>query len=155
MKKLIRHAVAGIAFLGLLVTANEGLAADRGGTAAEAKMMIDRAIAAIKMDKTSALASFTAGAKGFKDRDLYVFCGGPDGLITGHGGNPALVGRDLRKIIDKNGNNLGELFYATAAKGKINIVEYVWPRPGETKPAPKRSYVTRINDQMCGVGYYK
>jgi signal transduction histidine kinase len=105
--------------------------------------------------EAAALAAFTAGIDGFKDRDLYVFCGGPDGRLSGHGGDPKLVGREFRTIIDKNGTNLGDLFYASAKEGKLSIVEYVWPRPGETVPAPKRSYVTKVKDQICGVGYYK
>jgi hypothetical protein len=31
----------------------------------------------------------------------------------------------------------------------------VWPRPGETEAVPKASYVTKVDDQICGVGYYK
>jgi hypothetical protein len=31
----------------------------------------------------------------------------------------------------------------------------MWPKPGQTEPAPKESYVTRVGDQVCGVGYYK
>ena len=118
-------------------------------------MMLERAIGALKQDKSAALASFTAGIKGFKDRDLYVFCGGPDSRMSGHGGDPNLVGRVFRTIVDKNGTNHGDLFYGAAETGKIKMVEYVWPRPGQTRPAPKRSYVTKVSDQMCGVGYYK
>jgi hypothetical protein len=31
----------------------------------------------------------------------------------------------------------------------------VWPRPGETAPSPKTSYVTKAGNQICGVGYYE
>ena len=31
----------------------------------------------------------------------------------------------------------------------------MWPRLGTTEPVPKISYVTKVKDQMCGVGYYK
>jgi hypothetical protein len=36
----------------------------------------------------------------------------------------------------------------------VNEVSYSFPRPGTTAPAPKLSYVTRVADQVCGVGYY-
>jgi len=44
------------------------------GTAAEAKAMLERAVAAVKADQTKALAMFNNGEGGFKDRDLYPFC---------------------------------------------------------------------------------
>ncbi|MCZ6638102.1 MAG: hypothetical protein O7C66_07915, partial [Alphaproteobacteria bacterium] len=54
--------------------AGEAWAAGKKGTAAEAKAMLKRAVAAMKADKWKALESFTAGTHGFKDRDLFVFC---------------------------------------------------------------------------------
>jgi hypothetical protein len=150
------RAVAGIAFLALLVTASEGMAAGQSGTAEEAKAMLERAVAAIKADKAAALTAFTAGTGGFKDRDLYVFCAAAAaGLTTAHGANPALVGQSLRDLTDAAGKKVGEEFYEVAAEGELNVVEYVWPRPGETEAVPKASYVTRAGDQICGVGYYK
>ena len=44
------------------------------GTAAEAKAMLEKAVAAVKADKTKALAMFNQGEGGFKDRDLQPFC---------------------------------------------------------------------------------
>ena len=44
------------------------------GTAAEAKAMLEKAVAAVKADQTKALAMFNNGDGGFKDRDLYPFC---------------------------------------------------------------------------------
>ena len=44
------------------------------GTAAEAKAMLEKAVAAVKADQTKALAMFNNGEGGFKDRDLYPFC---------------------------------------------------------------------------------
>ena len=149
------RAVAGMALLGLVVAANEVAAAGQGGTPEEAKAMLERAVAAVKADEPAALKAFTADAEGFKDRDLYVFCGGPDGITTAHGANPAMVGQSLRALTDKTGNKLGEAIYATAAEGKFSVVEYLWPRPGQTEAVPKASYVTKVADQVCGVGYYK
>jgi hypothetical protein len=53
------------------------------GTAEEAKGMLDKAVAAVKEDKTKALANFNSSSGGFKDRDLYVLCANAsDGAIT-------------------------------------------------------------------------
>jgi signal transduction histidine kinase len=122
------------------------------GTAAEAKAMLEKAVVAIKTNKADALAKFTKGEGGFKDRDLYPFCGGPDGNFTAH---PTLVGKSLKDLKDKAGKGLGQEIYATAKEGAIGEVTYMWPRPGTTDPVPKFSYVTKVADQVCAVGYYK
>jgi len=127
------------------------LAADFG-TAAEAKAMLEKAVAALKANQASALSMFTKGEGGFKDRDLYPFCGGPDGMFTAH---PSLVGKSLKDLKDKSGKPLGEEIYKSAQQGKITEVSYMWPRPGTTDPVQKVSYVTKVGDQVCAVGYYK
>jgi hypothetical protein len=39
---------------------------------------------------------------------------------------------------------------------QITEVSYMFPKPGTTAPAvPKVSFVTRVGDLGCGVGYYK
>ena len=148
--------VAGLAMAGWLVAAHQGIAAEKGGTAEEAKAMLERAVAAIEADETAALAAFTAGTGGFRDRDLYVACNNAsDGTVTAHGADPAWVGRSIYEVIDVAGKKVGEEIQAVAAEGQINTVEYLWPRPGETEPVPKVTYVSQAADQVCVVGYYK
>lgn len=122
------------------------------GSAAEARAMLEKAVAAVKADKAKALDQFAKGEGGFKDRDLYPFCGGPDGHFTAH---PTLTGKSLKDLRDKSGKALGEALYQTAAEGKVGEVAYMWPRPGSTEPVQKLSYVTKVGDQVCAVGYYK
>jgi hypothetical protein len=135
-------AVAGVA---------TAIAADFG-TAAEAKAMLEKAVAALKADKAKALGMFTKGEGGFKDRDLYPFCGGPDGNFTAH---PKLVGKSLKDLKDKAGKALGAEMYKVAQEGKISEVSYMWPQTGGTDPVQKVSFVTKVGDQVCAVGYYK
>jgi hypothetical protein len=124
------------------------------GTDKEARAMLDKAVAAIKADKAKALDQFNKGEGGFKDRDLYVFCANTgDGIFTAH---PALKGKSLPDLVDKNGKKLGEEMMKVPADGKVSEVSYMWPRPGaDTTPVQKVSYVTKVADQVCGVGYYK
>ena len=122
------------------------------GTAAEAKAMLEKAIAEVKVDKAVALGKFNKGEGGFKDRDLYPFCGGPDGNFTAH---PTLQGKSLKDLKDKAGKALGEEIYKTAKEGQISDVSYMWTRPGSEQQVQKVSYVTKVGDQICAVGYYK
>jgi hypothetical protein len=147
-----RNLIRSLAVLSLGI-ATAALAADFG-TAAEAKAMLERVVAALKANQASALAMFTKGEGGFKDRDLYPYCGGPDGMFTAH---PTLVGKSLKDLKDKSANPkpLGEEIYKTAQQGKISEVSYMWPRPGTTDPVQKVVFVTKVGDQVCAVGYYK
>jgi signal transduction histidine kinase len=136
----------------MLLTFVSPVLAGSFGTADEAKAMLERAVSALKANKTEALAKFTKGEGGFKDRDLYPFCGGPDGTFTAH---PKLVGKSLKDLKDKSGKTLGQDIYAIAKEGVISEVSYMWPRPDSTEPVQKVSFVTRVDDQVCAVGYYK
>ncbi len=142
----VKAAVVALAGFALAAVAGEF------GTSAEAKAMLEKAVAALKADKAGALAKFTKGEGGFKDRDLYPFCGGPDGNFTAH---PTLVGKSLKDLKDKTGKPLGDEIYKVAQEGKLAEVAYMWPRPGTTDPVQKVSYVTKVGDQVCAVGYYK
>ena len=149
MKKLVY--VLAVA-LSVMAVATLVAAQAQFGTAAEAKAMLEKAVAAVKADKAKALAMFAKGEGGFKDRDLYPFCGGPDGNFTAH---PTLTGKSLKELNDKAGKALGAEMYKVAQEGKVSEVSYMWPRPGQTEPVQKVSYVTKVGDQICAVGYYK
>ena len=139
--------------LGLALAPGRIAAQGQFGTAAEAKAMLERAVAELKADQAKALAKFNAGSDGFKDRDLYVFCfDAASGLFTAH---PTLLGKDIRSLKDKSGTPFGEHIFEAAKEGVINTVDYMFPRPGGTDPVPKQSFVTRAGNQGCGVGYYK
>jgi hypothetical protein len=112
-------------------------------------------VVAVKADKAKALASFNAGTDGFKDRDLQPFCfNKSDGSLTATT-VPSNLGKDIRSLKDKTGKAFGEENFKAAVDGKITEVSYLFPRPGETEPVAKVSYVTGVGDQGCGVGYYK
>ncbi len=132
--------------------------AQQSGTAAEAKAMLERAVAALKVGEAKALTEFNDKTnKQFHDRDLYVFCVNmADGKFTAHP-NPALMGTDARAMKLKDDPFGQRVFDAikNSAPGSVVTVQYNYPRPGTTEPVPKESFVTRVGDQGCGVGYYK
>ena len=115
------------------------------GTAAEAKAMLDKAVAAVKADKAKAIASFNNGTDGFKDRDLYPFCFNvSDGMAQA--APPSVRGKDVRTLKDASGKAYGEDIYKAAQEGKITEVSYMFPKPGATDPSPKVSFVTKVRD---------
>jgi hypothetical protein len=132
-------------------------AAVKSGTAEEAKAMLAKAVAAVKADRDVALAMFNKGEGGFKQGDLYPFCFRmSDGKAVAGGGTPN--GDDIRTTKDAVGKASGLEIYAAGQKpeGQITEVTYTLAKLGTTQPVfPKVSFVTRVADLVCGVGYYK
>ncbi len=123
------------------------------GTATEAKAMLDRAATAMKTNATAAIAAFNRNDSQFRDRDLFVFCfSTKDGKFTAH---EALVGQDVRTISDKTGKPFGKEIYQRAREDQVSTVAYIAPVAGSTEQAPKRAYITRVGDQVCGVSFYR
>jgi cytochrome c len=150
-RRLFMGAVAGLA----LTLSAAALAQGQFGTAAEAKAMLEKATAELKANEATALSKFNAGDGGFKDRDLYVFCFDMNsGKFTAHV-NKALMGTDVKALKEKDGSPLGEKVFNAAKEGSISTVAYNFPKPGGTDPVAKESFVTRVGNQGCGVGYYK
>ena len=129
--------------------------AQQFGTATEARAMLDRAITELKANEAAAIAKFNDKEnKQYRDRDLYVFCfNTTDGKFMAHP-NPALMGTDMRAL--KMGDDpLGQKIFDQVKDGSVTTVSYSFPKPGTTDPAPKESYITKVGNQGCGVGYYK
>src|SRR5258705_6045179 len=105
---MLRKLMTGV--LAAVVMALAGAVAAQGqfGTAAEAKAMLEKAIAELKANEAAALAKFNKGEGGFKDRDLYVFCYDMNtSKFTAHV-NQALLGTDVKALKEKDGSPLGE-----------------------------------------------
>jgi hypothetical protein len=149
---MMKSQMFGLALGALLAPA--AVVAGDFGSADEARAMLEKVIAAVEADEARALEMFTKGEGGFKDRDLYPYCIGPDGNFSAH---PTLAGTDAKALKDKAGAPVGEkVLAATSSKpGEVVEVVYVWTRPGETKPVEKVAFVTKIGDQTCAVGYYR
>jgi hypothetical protein len=140
-----------------IALAGAALAQAKYGTAEEAKAMLQKAVAAVKADKVKAIDMFIKGEGGFKDRDLYPFCANlSDGKVLATQAK-TLIGTDGRTLKDKAGKAFGQELFDAGQKpeGTISEVSYMFPRPGETEPAQKVSFVTKVGDIYCGVGYYK
>jgi hypothetical protein len=128
---------------------------------AEAEIMLRRAVTMLKSDEKRALDLFTSGHGGFMHKDLYVFCMGADGMLTAH---PHFMGNSLKNWKDGTGKAVGREILTVAEEGKFAEVSYTAPRPqglkasvvdpSMSKQAEKVSFVTKVGQQTCGVGYY-
>src|SRR5919202_617401 len=150
-----RRTTIGALVLSALVPALADVQNSQFGTAAEARAMLDRAVASMMANPARTIAQINKGEGGFRDRDLYVFCLA-NGKVVAHGGFPERVGLLQKDLRDAVGKPYGEEFAKVAEEGKIAEVGYMFPRPGSDKtPVQKISLVTKVADYTCGVGYYK
>ncbi|WP_246667426.1 cache domain-containing protein [Bradyrhizobium macuxiense] len=129
------------------------------GTAADAKAMLEKTVAAIKADKAKTLDQINKGENGFLAGDLYPFCFNLSDALLVAVGNPnvkALLGKDARTFKDPTGDVYGPRLFDAAKEGQVNEVSYMSPKAGADKTwVPKASFVTAVAGLGCGVGYYK
>ncbi|TVQ04238.1 MAG: hypothetical protein EA359_07115 [Balneolaceae bacterium] len=126
------------------------------GTMEEARKMLDRAVAHYEeVGREQALRDFTEKKEPFIDRDLYVFCYGPDRTISGHGADPGLIGTPVDELRDVDdfafGTRIMEVSQEYPGGG---LVEYQWLNPITGEVEPKVSIVRLTGVDVCGVGAY-
>jgi hypothetical protein len=128
-------------------------------TADQAKAMLTKAVAAVKADKAKALDMFNKGEGGFRDGNLYVSCFNvSDGKMIATG-SPILqkrLGEDARAFKDPNGDPLKLDAIAHKPDGEVTVFDVELPKPvgSDKKSEPKEIFATKVNDMICGVGYY-
>ena len=136
----------------LFAFALPAMAGERG-TPQEAQALLDKAVKAVQEDEAKALAAFNDPKGGYQDRDLYVFCSGPDGKTTAHR-DPKMLGGDTAAIKTPDGRMVGKEIAALGQKGG-GTIEYRWPNPLTNNVETKVSFIKKAASQVCGVGAYK
>jgi signal transduction histidine kinase len=158
---MFRSVIVAAASAAVLTLSAVAFAQQDHGTADEAKAMLTETVSALKADKAKTIGLIDEGKGGFLDRDLYPFCFNlSDGksVAVASPNSKQTLGMDIRTIKDSTGILIGPNLYAAAQKpeGEITEVSYMWPRAGSDKtPVAKVSFVTKVGDLGCGVGYYK
>ena len=142
----------------LLAITAQGLAGD-GATRDE---VVSKCHAAAKMIQEkgidTAIQSIGNKKGPFVWKDTYVFLMDMDGKMLAHPIKPELTQKDsLIQVKGSAGKPLFLEFVELAnSKGK-GWVNYMWPKPGQEKPASKSSYIFRVpNTQyFVGAGIYQ
>ena len=130
------------------------------GNAAEAKQMVEDALAYVKQVGTDkAFQDFTAAVPGGKwhQKDLIVFCCKLDGTCVCNGNNKALLGKNLLEFKYPDGHmRIKEMVDIVNSKGS-GAIEYSWPDPYTRKIGTKQAFVVKIPgyDGFLAVGIYK
>lgn len=141
--------------LAIALSASLALYAANRGTPAEAKAMLEKAVAHYKsVGRKQALADFSAKKPPFGDRDLYVVCVSSNHTITANGAFPQYVGTSADMLKDADGKSLGKVIWDTAfAKGE-GSVQYRMVNPVTRQVEPKITFFQKVGEDACGVGAY-
>ena len=146
-KQLMLAAVA----VGLALPGSGALAGSKS-EAVQARAMLQRAVKAVTKNEHAALLAFTKRQDGFGEGDLYTFCArARSGWVVAH---PFRLGDNLAEQSDVNGKLFGKEMLNTAETGVVKDIHYMWPRPGQRTPVQKDTFYTKVDDLVCGVGYY-
>ena len=111
----------------------------KANTRAEVRAYVERAARHVQKHGADC-AAFKS--KEWMSGDYYIFVTGPDERELCHP-NPKMIGKPASEVVDVNGKNVGTALLDAAKKGG-GWVDYVWPRPGTTKPVPKSSYSVAV-----------
>lgn len=121
----------------------------------DARYLLSHAVAAVQKDEASALKWFTEQSHGFRTEDLYVFCIGPDRIMSAHP-DPKINHTDVtQSLIDTSGHHFGDEMLKEAKEGVVSNITYLWPRLDGYKPSVKHTMYTKVKEQICAVGYYE
>lgn len=147
MKKIF----AMLAIVGLALIPLSGLSAD--DKAAEVKAMVNKAVAMVEKQGKEATFKAINDLKGpFVKGDLYLFVNSLNGIVlaTGSPNNKPLLGKNTG-----NYPSVAKMIELAKSKGS-GWVDYVWPKPGENYPSPKKAFFKRVpgQDFVIGCGYY-
>jgi cytochrome c len=127
-----------------------------GGTANEAKVLVEKAAAYVKAEgKEKAFAEFSNPSGKFVDRDLYIFIVDFNGLTLAHGGNAKLVGKNMLELKDADGEFFIKKFIEVAKTKGNGWVDYKWVNPVSKKIEPKSTYIQKGDEYFFGCGIYK
>ena len=127
-----------------------------GGTANEAKGLVEKASAYVKAEgKEKAFAEFSNSSGKFVDRDLYIFVVDFSGLTLAHGGNAKLVGKNMLELKDADGEFFIKKFIEMAKTKGSGWVDYKWVNPVTKKIEPKSTYIQKVDEYFLGCGIYK
>jgi cytochrome c len=120
--------------------------------------LVDKAAALIDSKGKSAFPEFRKTGSEWQSGDTYLFVGDMKGMAIFNGAFPKLEGTDTNGLKDSNGKLFVADLMKAAAKGS-GWVDYMWPKPGQSQPSKKWSYVRAVTIEgtpgYVGAGFYQ
>ena len=120
--------------------------------------LVEKAAALIKTQGKKAFPEFRKkGSEWYKD-GTYIFVNNMQGASVVNPPTPEIEGKNILDVKDANGKAFIQEMVAVLKTKKSGWTEYMWPKPGETNPSKKISYIKKVklgNETLIvGAGIY-
>ena len=139
----------------LCLIASVSFAQERG-TAAEAKALLDKAVALIKADGEKAYPKLQDKAGTYVSKDLYVYVFTADNAtVKVHPYAPGMIGKSWKTLTDADGNPFVQKIIDGSAKSGKGSVDYSWADPKTKKVDKKSAFYEKVGSVIAVSGYYK
>jgi cytochrome c len=133
---------------------------DQPPSSAEAKRieaLVNKAAATVDAKGKAALSEFREKGSEWFSGELYVFAYAPDGAVLLNPAFPACEGRAYHGEKDKKGKAFHDEIMKIAQEKGAGWVDYWLPKPGQTEPSHKWSYVKAVKAEgvaLVGAGFF-
>ena len=130
-------------------------AGEERGSPAEAKMLVEKAVAYVKANgEEKALKEFNNPNGKFTMWDLYVFAYDPKGVMLANVNVPNLVGRNLYNEPDSKGKLFRKEIVDLANSQGSGWVDYSYKNPATKKEEIKITYFQKVCNLVICCGAY-
>ncbi len=121
---------------------------------AELVAFVTKAAGVLEAEGDAAFEKFRQAGSEWSQGEKYLFVIDMEGTALFHGGNPALEGTSLTEVQDPDGISPTAEMLAVLEEGDSGWISYKWPKPGETEPLAKSSFVmkTMLGDKVVAIG---
>ncbi|SDM94462.1 methyl-accepting chemotaxis protein [Methylobacterium phyllostachyos] len=125
---------------------------------AEIEMLVNRAAEVLEERGVGAFAEFRRKGSGWRYGDVYLFVVDMRGIVLFNAAHPDREGRDLLHERDADGKRFHQDFIDTVDRFGSGWVDYMFPKPGQSVPTVKWSYVCAAQvagaQALIGAGVY-
>ena len=126
--------------------------------AKEIEALVNKAAQLIDSKGKAAFPELEKPDSEWRQGDTYVFVDDMKGTQIFSGGFPNLNGKDLSTLKDANGKLQVQEFIKTVQSEGSGWVDYMWPKPGQSQPSQKWSYIKAVTIDgtpgLVGAGFY-
>lgn len=105
--------------------------------------IVNDAAALIKKEGKNAFPILRDKAGPFISINTYVFVDTPEGVELVNAAFPSIEGKNLMDYKDSTGKLIVKEYIALALKDGSGWIDYMWPKPGESSPSRKHTYVRK------------
>ncbi|MCX5756416.1 MAG: cache domain-containing protein [Gemmatimonadetes bacterium] len=143
----------------VLVRATADRDAPQSEKARHIASLVDKAAGLIQeQGRAAAFAEFRKKGTMWFTGDIYIFADDMAGNVLLNPPSPQNEGKNAIDQKDANGKLLQRAMVELLKEKEAGWVDYMWPKPGQTKPSLKWSYVRRVNFDgipgLVGAGFY-